>query len=119
MSLAGAKRSNLPTSIEQIKRRNKACGRHYFEPETMRFFRSRVAPGVFVGSNATYFITSEQFEFRGKRDARKYSVRKTKDGCTIDDVGGFQAYKTLAQAKAAAKRLAATGRADKMPRRKR
>lgn len=115
--LAGAKRSNIPTSMDQIKRRNAACGHHYFSPGTMRYFGSRVGSRVFVGSNAAYFVTSEHTGF--SRSGRAYTIRKTKDGCAIDTAGkGFLAYKTKAQAETDAKRLAASGRTLPLPRRR-
>lgn len=100
-------------TIEQMKRINAEKGYHFFSPDTMRFFRSRIAPKVFEGPGGVYFVTSEQFEFRGELHARKYTVTRfyPDNGCTerVDlDSGtdGFQAYTTLRAAYARATELA-------------
>ena len=67
---------------------------YWFEPGTMRFFRSRVSETVYPGG---YFVTSEQ----GPNGVRRYSVRQCVDG-SISTVGEFQAYQTAAQAHRAA-----------------
>ena|SRR3990167_7849321 len=92
-------------TISQIKEANRARGHHFFEPATMRFFRSRVLRGVIGGR---YFITSEQFESStGYRAPRKYSVRECLDNGEIRTHDEFQAFETPAQARAAARKLAA------------
>ena len=83
--------------IEQIQRINAAKGFHWFEPDTLRFFRSRVAErGYTIDDVFVYFVSSEQFVTyhpRYRVDRRRYSVRVanmlTGD---IDTVGEFQAY---------------------------
>lgn len=107
MALAGTHRRNLPTSISAVKARNRACGQHFFDADTLRFFGSRIGSRVFVGSNATYFVTSEQMP--RSDDPRRYTVRKIK-GCDVSTVGKFQQYKTEAAANKAAARVAKTGR---------
>ncbi|MEN6425990.1 MAG: hypothetical protein ABFE13_11540 [Phycisphaerales bacterium] len=60
-------------SIDDIKSRNRARGHHFFEPGTMRFFRSRVLDGVEGGR---FFITSERFVASdGSSPGRRYTVR--------------------------------------------
>ena len=86
-------------TLEQIKRANRAHGHHFFSPDTMRFFRSRIAPGVIGGR---YFITSEQFD---ERSPRLYSIRVANDDGSVDRVGDFQYYPSLQAARKAARAM--------------
>jgi len=84
-------------NTNQVKR---AHSGHWFEPKTMRFFKSRVLLRVYGGR---YFVTSE----KGPNGVRAYSVREvTEDGSDISTVGEFQGWPTEATAKAEATRLA-------------
>ena len=60
------------THIGWIKEANKKAGFHFFDPQTLRFFRSRVHNAVYGGST---FVTSEQFSFNGRTEPREYRVR--------------------------------------------
>lgn len=92
-------------TIADIKRANKELGHHWFSPDTMRFFSSRVLREVYGGR---YFVTSEQFyPVLGEAYARRYTIRVAADDGSIDTVGEFQAYKTARAAKAAARKLGA------------
>jgi len=75
---------------------------HFFDDNTMRFFKSRISEDLMYSGALIYFVTSEQ----GPDDIRKYTVRsynpKTSD---IDTVGDFQQYSTMYQAKQTAKSL--------------
>lgn len=99
-------------TVGDLKECAKACGSHYFDKDTMRFFRSRVGSKVYAdGKGSAFFTTSEQFvSGQGVADKRRYSVRvydaKT---CSFDTVGKFQAYSSGAQANTAAKRAAQSG----------
>jgi len=91
-------------TVEQIKRRNADAGFFYFSPETMRFFRCRVSPIIFGGR---FFITSEQYRaMSGDMEPRKYSIRFAYTNGNIEHVSEFQAFRSLAQAKRAAKKAA-------------
>jgi len=59
-------------SINAIKDANENAGYFFFEPSTMRGFRSRIHTAVYGGCA---FVTSEQFSFRGRTDPREYRVR--------------------------------------------
>jgi len=59
-------------TIGNIKQRNKDCGKFYFEPDTMRFFKSRVSEQVYEGPGGIFFVTSE----RGPSDVRAYTARR-------------------------------------------
>lgn len=89
------------THISQIKRANELAKQYFFEPATMRFFRSRVAPGVYGGR---YFITSEQFD---ANSPRLYTIREVAPNGHIETVGEFQQYETLDKAKRAVRKLVA------------
>ena len=97
-------------SVSEIKRANVALGHHFFDADAMAFFRSRVEDGGKV-YGGRYFITSEQFEFRGEKFERRYTLRRANDDGSIETVfGQFQEHQTLSAAKDAA-RLAAGERA--------
>lgn len=93
-------------NTQQIRELARDTGSHFFDPETMRFFHSRVSAAVYGGR---YFVTSERSEWPevwGGR--RRYTIRKaTYDHgrFSIDTVGEFGQFATLAEATAEAKRL--------------
>lgn len=76
---------------------------HWFDPGTLRFFRSRVARHAYESNDGRYrfFVSSEQHAYRDPysytlhRDPRLYSVR-VQDTVTgaIDTVGTFQGYES-------------------------
>lgn len=85
-------------------------GSHFFDRATMRSFGSRLAPGVIGGR---IFITSEQDKpwaggpgtWNGQR---RYTVRVVDDLAeTIEELGTFGQFDTLAQARAAVRRVLA------------
>jgi hypothetical protein len=91
-------------TLADIRAANAVAGHYFFTPDTLRFFRSRIAPGVIGGR---FFVTSEQFvPSSGDPDPRLYTVRRANDDGTVDTVGDFQAYLSLASARAAARRMA-------------
>jgi hypothetical protein len=110
-------------SIDDLRKAADDLGSHYFEPETMRFFNSRVLEGIYRPSIAEsprcgLFITSERFE----SDPRRYSIRRftithatrSGDGMPVDviefdTIGGFQAYGTAETAKRHARKLIESG----------
>lgn len=92
------------SNMTDIKTANRELGHHFFDADTMRFFRSRVESDVIGGR---YFITSEQYESStGERAPRRYTVRVAKNNGDVDTVGEFQAFSTKAEAVAEARRLA-------------
>ena len=49
---------------------------HFFDADSMRFFKSRVCSQVFCGKDEVYFVTSERFvSSTGWTDGRKFTVR--------------------------------------------
>lgn len=76
-------------TIEQIKTANAAAGHHFFDRDTLRFFKSRIGSRTYVGRDGrTYFVTSE----KGPNRVRRYTVRATLDGVGMDSVPEFQAF---------------------------
>lgn len=77
--------------MDDIQKRNRVGGGHWFEPSSMRFFASRVQ-GSFYGSKdgRAYFVSSE----RGPNGRRAYSVRVAEPDGNIRTVGEFQGYPT-------------------------
>lgn len=97
-------------SIESIKAANRAAGGHWFDSDTLAFFRSRVSARVYVGPGGVYFVTSEQhtMSWRNYQGPRLYTVRRAIDGgARIETAGEFQGYETARAAHAVADRLAA------------
>lgn len=96
-------------TIEEIKRRNARAGFHFFDRDTMRFFRSRIAPGVMhAGKQDVYniFITSEKYSDSAPR---LYTVRHMTDDGDIVSLSKFQAYRSLESARAAVRRFKNSG----------
>lgn len=89
-------------TMDDVRAANKARGHHFFEPGTLRFFRSRIGSELHGGR---YFITSEQFVGSSGRGARLFTVREVKPDGSCATVGEFQAYATRSQALGAIKRL--------------
>lgn len=86
--------------IRDIERLNAQKGKHWFEADALRFFRSRYADSATIKDGGAYFTSSE----KGPGMSRRYSVRRMDmETGSVDSVGGFEAYDTLARAKAALK----------------
>ncbi len=85
-------------TIDQIKAANRAAGYHFFSPDTLRFFGSRILPTVYAGH---VFITSDYTGF--DRSERAYTVRQfdPTDG-SVSAVGEFLGYATRSEAVRAA-----------------
>lgn len=101
----------LPRYIyfSDIKKRNKAIGHRWFEPDTMRFFSSRVHESIYSAPDGrAYFVSSE----RPPSGRRAYSVRRAELDGSVSTVGEFCGYATGRAAHAAAARLAKEGGAQ-------
>lgn len=90
-------------TLRLIRERNAASGGHWFDADTLKFFRSRLPTGV-VGrvDNTAWFVTSEAGPFG--RGPRAYTVRRA-DVATghVDTVGEFRGYSTRGAAITAAR----------------
>lgn len=81
-------------------------GSHFFDRDTMRYFRSRMDGFTFAAPDGWYFVTSEQ---QDDHHARAYTVRflTIKHGdLNLYELNGFEAYATLQRARTAARRAA-------------
>lgn len=83
-------------SMQEIEQRYApGIGRHWFDADTMRFFRTRLAQvGYESADGKVYFVTSDQNRGFGGTYPRLYSVRVLKGPGDIDTVGEFQAFRT-------------------------
>ena len=70
--------------------------RHFFSPDTMRFFNSRLQSYILKHSEGVIFITSEKYDYD---DPRLYTVRMFTNEGRIKSLSDFQELETLAQAK--------------------
>jgi uncharacterized protein (DUF1330 family) len=96
-------------TIDDIKAANKAAGGHWFDADTLRFFRSQVTPTVYEGPGGVFFVTSEQYaSMEGPLHPRRYSLRQFHpETGSVDTVGDFQQYRTSLAARQAARKAAA------------
>lgn len=55
----------------------RVTGRHFFDRQTMKGFRSILEPKIFEAPEGVYFVTSERFEavFSDHKEPRKWTVR--------------------------------------------
>lgn len=106
--------------MSDIKRANANAGNHWFDPDTLRFFSSRVSemvygawrsgggdkPGGKFEPLGQYFVTSERFDYTWPR---LYTVRRfepsTSEVATAPN-HEFQQYASYSGAQKAAKRAA-------------
>lgn len=95
-------------NIQDIITANRVKGGHFFSPDTMRFFRSRVLSDVYQGPGGVYFVTSEKRAGFGSipDGSRQYTVRvfnpKTADVNTAGDFNKLSRYMAIKNAKALA-----------------
>jgi hypothetical protein len=61
-------------TISAIRAANKRAGQHFFDPGTMRFFRSRTINYVYEGPGGVFFVTSESNGSDG--NPRLFTVRR-------------------------------------------
>jgi len=81
--------------IDEIKSAARVLHSHWFDKDTMKFFKSRVGNTVYKG---VYFISSEQFDYNSPR---LYSIRKVvceNNRFDIQTIGDFQGYNTFSEA---------------------
>jgi len=92
-------------TMDDIRRANYRAGYHFFDHDTLRFFRSRVGDTVYQGVGGIFFITSEC----NPSGVRAYTVRQfNPDSGRIATMGPFHSF-TRTQAIATAKRLSLGG----------
>lgn len=99
----------MATTINDIQDRVRATGSHWFDPDTMRMFGTRVVGGVFDGKGGVYFATSDK-QFDG---SRAFSVRQFHpETAEIGTVGELGEHDSRAKAIAAARKLAGDAAAE-------
>lgn len=90
-------------TIEAIEQANRAIGHHWFDTDSLRFFRSRVSSRIYPTPSGAFFVSSE---CGSRQKARRYSVRFCDARGRIETIGEFQAYVTARAAHAACERFA-------------
>ena len=98
-------------TVNAIKDAMRARGSHWFDPDTMRFFGTRVLPTVYQGPGGVYFVTEDDQYDRAL--PKRFTVRSfhetTKEIETMGKVGD---HRTAEFAQEAAKRLAESERGE-------
>lgn len=61
--------------ISEVRRANEDAGRHYFDADTLRFFRARVSEYAYKVSQGFLFCESVAGGFRGTEDGRRRVYR--------------------------------------------
>lgn len=85
--------------LSTIRANNIASGKFWFDVGAMRFFKTKIYSAVY---HDKFFVTAET----GPDQVTRFSIREAIDGGReIQTVGDFGAYKSLAEARHAAKEL--------------
>ena len=80
-------------TIKEFKRFNKEVGQHWFSPDTMKFFNTKIEYWEF---DTGFFITLEHDHLM----PHMYSVRKADfDTGKVETIGEFHSHKSLQAAK--------------------
>jgi len=77
--------------IDDIKSANRVRGLHFFDRDSLRFFKSRIGSDVYQGPGGVFFVTSEQ----GPHDdsPRRYTVREFHpESGRVEKFGPFNEY---------------------------
>lgn len=93
------------TTTDQLRTIADRYGSHYFTPNTLRYFSSRVHRTVY---GERFFVTSEQYDDESPRlySIRSFTIDAQRGRIDFDTVGEFQAYDTRREAHSAARTLA-------------
>lgn len=83
--------------IEEVKRLAEKRHSHFFDPDTMRFFNSRISDEAYRFGDKIYFITSE----KGPSGIRRWTTRFVTEDGDINTLGEFQAHGSLLDARRA------------------
>ena len=88
-------------SMQEIENEySPGIGRHWFDADTKRFFRCRLADvGYRAADGSVYFVSSEQNHGMGGPYPRRYTVRRlTGPKGNVETVGAFGEFGTSATA---------------------
>ena len=92
-------------TLAAIRQADRDADRHWFDRDTLRFFRSRILRTVYQGPGGVYFVSSEQFD---DASGRYYTVRRFDP--TDGSVETFGEFNVLGRASAVTlAKLAASG----------
>ena len=76
-------------TMEAVKNAYQPCkGRHWFDKDTMRFFKCRLPRTAYVGPCGVFFVSSE----KGPSEVRRYTVRQFSGPGEVKTVGPFNEY---------------------------
>jgi hypothetical protein len=84
------------TSVDEIRKANRAAGHRWFMPEEMECFHTTVYPVVYGGH---YFVTSER---EPDSQETRFTVRYASDDGVVRSHGGFFAWASWGEAAAMA-----------------
>lgn len=83
---AKAKYEKVPMFV--VKAKNYEAGQHWFSPDTMRFFNSKVPDEAIKKGDKAYFVSQEDnFDRTGKTYTLRVADLKTGDVDTIGEFG--------------------------------
>jgi len=93
-------------SITTLANINKEKGFHWFDKDSMNFFKSRFPKtGLTDGKGNAYFISSESLGF-APSEGRGYSIRKMEMNTgKMDTIGGFNVFSSRSSAMSAMNKL--------------
>lgn len=86
-------------TLEQIEQANRRLGHHWFDADTLRWFKSRLSPYIFGGR---YFVSSERGDRYIWNGRRRYTVRRANDDGSVSTASEFGQFATMKGAQAAA-----------------
>ena len=95
--------------LAAVKRANEMAEQHWFSPNTLRFFGSRIESRLIGGR---WFISSETPDAYTRR---RFTVREALPSGHIGNVGEFRQYASKAEARAAVRDLASEAEANRAP----
>lgn len=91
-------------SMADVRRIAVEKGSHWFDPDTMRFFGTRMGREVYNGPGGVFLVTSEQ----PPHGPRTYTVRRfDPSDATFSNAGGFGSHEAGASARRSARQFAA------------
>lgn len=90
-------------TVADVKAANQATGGHWFDPGSMRFFRTKIVSELMGGR---FFVTSET----GPTERTLFTIREGKPDGDVDTIGEFQQYSTRGDALKAVRELLREGK---------
>lgn len=91
--------------IYDVKLKNKQAGKHFFDPLTMRAWRSRTSQTAYMSNDGRMFFVTSEIDSHGDCP-RCYTVRVMDADGVVTNVSKFNQYSTSAQANKEAQRRA-------------